>query len=201
MQKDYWERFYGKEKLPEIASSFAKFVSSTLNNNKLVLADVGCGNGRDSKCFEDLGYNVLSVDQVQPPVFYGSNFIQANAATELPDADVYYLRFFVHALKEENLDQLIRTVSKKTFKHKLCIETRSTTGYGGAEKCATNFRSSIGEEHFRMLYSKEYLVSKLKKDYDVIYVAESDEFSPFKGEKPSLIRIIADARSGSSEDK
>ena len=68
------------------------------------------------------------------------------------------------------------------------FETRSTREITNEEKSETNFKSSIGEKHFRLLYSLEYLKSKLENSFNIIDIEESNEFAIYKTDKPYVIR-------------
>jgi len=69
------------------------------------------------------------------------------------------------------------------------IETRSSRGITKEEKKETNFKSSIGDAHFRMLYSLKYLVKKFDA-FNIIYSRESSGLAPFRGDDPYIIRMI-----------
>ena len=74
------------------------------------------------------------------------------------------------------------------------IETRSSKGITDTEKSETNFRSKIGEEHFRMLYSIDYLSDKIKKNFNISFSTEDKGLAPFRGEDPYVIRMILSKR-------
>ena len=57
----------------------------------------------------------------------------------------------------------------------LVAETRSTKGVTNEAKSKTFFKSSIGKEHFRMLYSLEYLFNKLSSNFYVSYIEECND--------------------------
>jgi hypothetical protein len=82
------------------------------------------------------------------------------------DYDLFYLRFVVHALKEEEFDSLINNILKLKKKVLIFIETRSSRDITNEEKSETFFKSSIGDKHFRLLYSKKYLDDKLSKYFN-----------------------------------
>jgi hypothetical protein len=105
------------------------------------------------------------------------------------DADVYYCRFFIHSLTEDECDMFLLNLKKLLDRNKgsrCFIETRSCKEY----KKETNFISSIGDSHFRMLYSLEYLKNKLDNLFCVSYIEESNLFAPFLNETPFCIRTI-----------
>lgn len=190
MNENYWNEFYKGGDPPKNYSSFAKFISETISKDKTIL-DVGCGNGRDTRFLEVMGYDVVGFDLVNVDNFLGSNFIKGDASMSIPKKDVYYCRFFLHTLTEDVMDKFLDNVCKTSPYSTIVIETRSTKGITYEDKSETNFKSSIGEEHFRMLYSMKYLFNKLEKKFDISYIHESNEFSVYNGESPYLIRVIA----------
>ena len=190
--KKYWEEFYSKETAPLDCSNFAKFISSKFDNSSSIL-DVGCGNGRDTSYFEHLGYNIEGLDLAPVPSFLGQSFIQGDVTQTLPVKDIYYCRFFLHALDEITLDKFLTNIVKTSPGSILVAETRSTKGVTDEAKSETFFKSPIGKEHFRMLYSLEYLFNKLSSNFYVSYIEECNTFSPYKNESPYLIRTICHA--------
>ena len=63
--KKYWTNFYKSfnEKNP---SSFAIFCDTYFNLKNTLITDFGCGNGRDTIFFHNLGYKVWGVDEIIP---------------------------------------------------------------------------------------------------------------------------------------
>lgn len=185
----YWNYYYSTYDSPTHNSSFSEFVLNDLKNNARIL-DIGCGNGRDTYFFEKNGYNVTGLDICNIPGFLGKNLIINDVLNINYIYDIYYCRFFIHTLTEEHLDSFLLKLSNGLKKNDLVyIETRSTKGVCNCLKCETNFKSSIGEEHFRMLYSTKYLSDKLVKLFKISLIEESDEFAVYKNEKPFVIRI------------
>ncbi|MFT6302230.1 MAG: 2-polyprenyl-3-methyl-5-hydroxy-6-metoxy-1,4-benzoquinol methylase, partial [Pseudomonadales bacterium] len=62
--KEYWQSVYSTSKVPTFPSQFSVFVQSWLNNNDANIIEVGCGNGRDSRFFHQMGHSVTVSDQV-----------------------------------------------------------------------------------------------------------------------------------------
>ena len=187
----YWKDFYSKQqKSISKPSLFAKFVFTKLENS-FSLIDIGCGNGRDSMFFEKKGINVISIDSSDIPFFMGKNFVKENALTFDQDADAYYSRFFLHTIDENELVIFLSNISKKMKENSLFfIETRSTRGISKKSKEETFFKSAIGDSHYRILYSLEYLSSILSKYFKISFIEESNEFSPFENAKPYVVRSI-----------
>ena len=85
---------------------------------------------------------------------------------------------------------MIEAFSKLDKKVVIFIETRSSKGITDEAKSETFFKSSIGEEHFRLLYSQDYLSKKLEENFKIISVFEGEGCSIYKGEDPVCLRYI-----------
>lgn len=192
--KHYWEDFYKNNEVPLENSSFSSFVDSYILDNKKIesILDIGCGNGRDSEYFSKK-YNVAGID-LNPPVRNSSvKYLKKSVIDEIEEKyDVYYMRFIVHSITEIELDILLNNILNKMYDHSLIfIETRSIKGIGEGDKFESNFKSSIGENHFRLHYSIYYLTNKIKNiGFDIIYETEDNNLAIFKDDNPYVIRII-----------
>jgi 2-polyprenyl-3-methyl-5-hydroxy-6-metoxy-1,4-benzoquinol methylase len=60
-KNDYWDLFYNNNK-PLLPSQFATFIANEYLGIKSTVIDVGCGNGRDSLFFMNLGFKVIGID-------------------------------------------------------------------------------------------------------------------------------------------
>lgn len=198
INKDYWDNFYKLNIAPKEESNFARFVLDYIvqnNQQDKKLIDIACGNGRDTFFFLKNKVESAGIDISVKPDEDEQIFIKNDITTfDYEGYELMYLRFIVHALREEELDALIKRLLKNSRLSTLFIETRSSKGITDEEKSETFFKSSIGEEHFRMLYSKEYLVNKLSNYFDIIFVEENTGFSVYKGDDPVCIRFILKSR-------
>lgn len=193
--REYWIEFYKNNEVTKGESNFAGFVDSYISSIGGVknILDIGCGNGRDSEFFAKY-YNVTGID-ISPPINIGSkvNYIKSNFADfNFKSFDVYYMRFFVHAIAELELDNLLSLVYNSMVKNShLFIETRSIKGIGSGDKLETNFKSSIGEQHYRIHYSLNYLSKKIESlGIDIVYRLESTGLAKFKNDDPYVIRLV-----------
>lgn len=193
--KDYWKNFYKDAESKSLTkpSAFSDFVLQQLSllewDNERTLIDIGCGNGKDLFYMRSKNINAYGVDM---NLELDSEFIQRNDALKLNENhDAYYMRFFLHTLEEEKLDTLMTNIHECMGNDShIFIETRSVKGVTDKEREETFFKSSIGEAHFRMLYSLNYLENKFKDKFTILFSDESDEFAPFKSEKPYVIRLV-----------
>jgi len=192
INKEYWDNFYNKNKVTTIESNFAKYVLTYINDNNIdgKLIDIACGNGRDSIFFYNNKIDTTGIDlsiEIDNSPF---NFKKGNLLDfDYSDYDLFYLRFVVHALKEEEFDILINKLSCLSNKLLVFIETRSSKDITDEDKSETFFKSSIGEEHFRLLYSKKYLDNKLSKKFNILESSEG-KYSKFGSDDPYCIRYI-----------
>jgi len=190
---NYWDSFYQNESPPSSPSSFSEYILPYVKDTHKTLLDIGCGNGRDSLFFKNNGFDVISIDSSKSPNFLGdsNNFFKVNINDINFKVDIYYARFFIHAIKENTLDSFIENLYKlMSKKSKFIFETRSTKGITNLEKKETNFKSSIGEKHFRMLYSINYLRNKLEKKFKIDHLIEINNVTKYKNNNPYVIRGI-----------
>ena len=196
---DYWNYFYKSDICKSLVgpSKFSEFTLMIIRNilhaksmNKVTsLLDIGCGNGRDLFYFRENGLDAHGIDL---NICYNSPYIDRGDALKISESfDVYYLRFFLHTLPENQLDALLANLSKVMPEDSyIFLETRSSKAITDNEKSETNFRSEIGEEHFRMLYSINYLSTKIGNYFNIYYSTEDKGHAPFRGEDPYIIRMI-----------
>lgn len=194
VNKNYWDKFYEQNQVPEIESSFAHFVLEYIKENGIScskLIDVACGNGRDTFFFARNGISSMGIDQSVTPKSDTPKFVSGNIINyDYSMFDIIYMRFIVHALTEAELDLLFEQIMATSNGATIFIETRSSKLITDEAKTVTYFNSGIGREHFRMLYSEEYLTSKLKSNFEILFVSEDSGFSVFRGEDPICIRYV-----------
>ena len=197
---DYWNNFYSNDnELPLEPSNFAvyvlRFIQTVpeIKSYKNILS-IGCGNGRDAYFFSSQGYKVTGIDssaKIETDKFL---FLQKNIfdyeINELNEFDVCYLRFLIHTLSEPECDQLFAKLALMPPKTLIFFETRSTTNITKEEKLETFFSSPIGDEHFRMLYSKHYMDIKISDKFIILESSDSSDVAQFKSENPFCLRYI-----------
>ena len=194
LKNNYWKNFYENYRPPIIHSDFAEFTLGWVDRTfgrgtKKSLVDLGCGNGRDLIYFFNSGWDVEGID-----LYSTSNYYKIKKEDLLQykeSKDIYYLRFLLHTLKEVQLDILLSNIYHNMKEDSLIfIETRSSKGITDLEKSETRFKSPIGKEHFRVLYSHNYLISKLQQFFMITFSFEDRGFAKFKEENPYIIRIV-----------
>ncbi len=191
---DYWTQFYTQSigKVPQGPSSFARFVADRVlgeDYSKRVL-DMGAGTCRDSTYFVGKGFLVHAFDQV---VVEGVDPRVVQLAGDVEDAglyhcegqryDVYYSRFFFHAIPFDSTERSLQNIPS-----------------GGL--LAAEFRISGDEptylaDHERCLWeSNTFLSTLIANGFVVEYARRSKGLAPLvidgrTVEDPFLLRVIA----------
>ena len=197
---EYWNNFYSNDnELPLEPSNFAvyvlRFIQTVpdIKSYKNILS-IGCGNGRDAYFFSSQGYKVTGIDSYAKVKTDKFQFLQKNIfdyeINELNAFDVCYLRFLIHTLSEQECDQLFAKLALMPPKTLILFETRSTTKITNEERLETFFSSPIGDEHFRMLYSKDYMDQKISDKFMILESSDSSDVAQFKSENPFCLRYI-----------
>ncbi|WP_417265851.1 hypothetical protein [Brumimicrobium sp.] len=194
--KSYWDEFYKSNKDLNKESDFARFVLSDLekryeNLGSIQMVDLGCGNLRDTRYFHHNGINIEGVDlsfNLSDPSIKTYNDSVLNV--DLQQYNVFYARFFVHSIKEDILDELLNKIKSEADNFIFYIETRSSKDITNEKKSITFFKSSIGDKHYRYLYSKAYLEEKLKPLFNIDYLIEDKDLAVYKEENPYCLRVI-----------
>lgn len=199
--ESYWPDFYAKNsKRLAKPSPFARYALEFINNivgdnSGKRLLDIGCGNARDSRFFAHHGLDVLAVDSFATPAAIDFGFVHCDILDlEIGCFDFYYLRFVLHTLTEAQVDLLLDKLSGASYSSLIFIETRSSKSVTDEDKSETFFRSPIGEEHFRMLYSKSYLDEKLLQKFTIVESIENTGLAVFGNEDPVCLRYILKPR-------
>jgi SAM-dependent methyltransferase len=198
--EEYWSDFYANSnELPLESSNFAVYILKFLQNSlekksyKNILS-IGCGNGRDAYFFASHGYKVTGIDSYSKVETDKFQFLKKNIfdyeINELNEFDVCYLRFVIHTLIESECDQLFEKLAQMPQKTSIMFETRSTSSITQEEKLETFFSSPIGDEHFRMLYSKNYMDKKISEKFIILESSDSSDVAKFKSENPFCLRYI-----------
>lgn len=199
----YWNTYYENKPDIERPSLFAVEVGKQLKKS-CTLLDLGCGNGRDSLYFYQLGLNVTAIDasdsviQMLQNKYDGGNIcficddFVCSSMIYAGQYDYCYSRFSLHAINEEQENEVINNVYKvlKTG-GRFFIEVRSIHDdlYGMGQKVGIN--SYIYNGHFRRFLKREELERKVTAvGFRVEYSKEQKGFAPFEGGDPPIIRMI-----------
>lgn len=208
--KVFWNEYYKNysDKIDE-NSQFSSFVYEKFikNHNQngvfLKIADLGCGNCRDSNLFAKHGNTCFSIDKSGVNKYDESNinFFLDDAENLLKERklltlfDLVYMRWFLHSMPYEKSNNVFKhAVNNLKNNGLLCVEVRSINDYELIKKSTyDDSDNSYFTTHKRWLYNKDMCV-KLAKDNDCeIIHYEEGYFSPNKyseTENPLLIRVV-----------
>lgn len=210
LNQTFWNNYYNnKPNNIDIPSSFATFIFNKYileehtNNKPLKIADLGCGNCRDSKYFSEKGNSCYAIDY--------NGFINANYENCFlikKDADdffmnnnlnmtfnIIYMRWFLHAMPYEKATNIFRLSADNLEKGGfICVEVRSINDtelisnsvYDSNEKSYTT-------THKRWLYSIDMVAELANNNNCEIIEIEEGTFSfneTSETKNPLLIRMI-----------
>ena len=176
----YWEQFYKNQHILE-PSDFAR--SLNLRNKRII--DMGCGKGRDTFHFKNLGNNVIGVDEFSPDVAGFKKMkiedylkLKCDCGSSVDHRDVLYMRFLLQAIDEDLENDIFNWIIKNI--DEIYIECRSDKGI------------VPDDSHQRRLINGEELKLKVvSSGFDIKYFAEQTGFAPYKNEDPVIIRLVA----------
>lgn len=200
---EYWNHFYENNLDIEYPSLFAQNIVNMLVKGRNLL-ELGCGNGRDSFFFAENGINVTAIDASDRVIdrlqkinalgnlcFVCDDFV-CSPAIFVGQFDYCYSRFSLHAINEDQEDEVIRNVYQVLkIRGQFFIEVRSVNDeiYGLGDKIAEN--TYMYQGHFRRFIVKDKLEKKLRRvGFRITYSEEKTGFAPLGESNPPIIRII-----------
>lgn len=207
---DYWTEFYAAKKsavLPSTAASpFAEWVAAHFELNNGPVVEFGCGNGRDSLWFAELGHNVRGFDFAETAVIFGQS--QAHSR----DLDVRFDQLDLNDEQEvRNVSKQIRDRSESpSIYARFLIHSLQTAGrlnlFDLAAHCLADggnlyleFRTAedrdqkhvFGDDHFRVYHEPEAIVAELNdRGGRVVSQEVGRGFAPYKDEDPVVARLV-----------
>lgn len=204
--RQYWNKYYQKiAKYQVEPSDFAKLIEGKLPINSHIL-ELGCGNGRDSLFFLRNGHDVIAIDasdvaieklneitsNEENALFVCDNFVKCKPLYQMK-YECIYSRFTLHAITEEQEDELLANVKEALYSGGIfCIEARTIHDeiFGKGIKIAHN--TFEYNNHFRRFINVEEFADKLEQfGFDIIMLEEAQGFSKTKDSNPILMRCIA----------
>jgi SAM-dependent methyltransferase len=197
---NYWNKEYNKKKIPLYPSQFAAFVAAELFPHEKCIADIGCGNGRDSAFFASLGKKVTGIDGSEAVISENSSSIvptNNNLRFELADfneplvseiklpANVsVYCRFFIHAINHEAETNLLNFLSEKlTYGARAFFEFRTEEDENLRKMADKHYRRFINVQKFRNRLA-EY-------SFNITYEVQGFGYAKYKDEDAHVCRIVA----------
>ena len=204
--RGYWNSYYKKIRNEMLdPSGFAIKINSKLKKNSNIL-ELGCGNGRDSLYFLNQGHKVTAIDGSDTAIdilndmtennenamFVCDDFVKCHTIYQI-QYDCIYSRFTLHAINEEQENELLRNV-RDALSHGgiFCIEARTIHDeiFGKGEDVGNN--AYIYNGHYRRFTDVDLFRNKLTNiGFKVDYLEERAGFSKTKDSDPVLMRCIA----------
>ncbi len=171
----YWEEFYKKFNLQE-PSPFAQMAVKYLRKSDVV-ADMGSGNGRDTYFLANHCKEVVGIDPSNLPDNHNNATFRQHSVFDMTfdKYDVFYGRFFMHALTEEEEDQLLELLSGT-----IILEFRSDKG-----------RVPDNTHYRRLINSWNFFAKLFANEFEILYFEEGRGLAKYGQEDPYIIRIIA----------
>lgn len=208
--ESFWNDYYTKTNDDiKDPSTFARFVYhhyiERYNENNVfkTIADLGCGNCRDSIFFSSKGNPCFAIDYnlKTSEVVPNCEFVKANVVEVMKNKqcdvcfDIIYMRWFLHAMPYDDaydaLNYSLNCLHPDGF---ICIEVRSINDHD--LKCNSVYNDtdkSFTTTHKRWPFSIEMLTEFTKNKPCKIILQEEDYFSPNENtetKNPLLIRFI-----------
>ena len=205
--KQYWSSFY-EQAHTAVPSPFAASVAVELNEKHLVV-DLGCGNGRDSLFFASLGHRIHGLDLVDSAIescrlradqlgLDDVAFEQVDVCTPgvlrnvlnaVADRDesaspmIVYARFFFHAITEDEEALIIRTLAD-------CLRRRSFCFFEFRTEKDQHTHKRIGG-HYRRFIDLDRFVAKATRGraFECTYRVEGQGMAKYRDEDPFVARV------------
>lgn len=202
MNNAYWDEYYrNKENAPSIESPFAIFLKENgyLEEGKYI-ADIGCGNGRDSYYFNNNKMDVIAIDQSKEAIESINNSstdiqaMQLNAKhiSHIRTVDIIYSRFSIHSMSyEEQLGFIYTSHDRLAHDGLLCIEARTTNDKLCGQGTKGEDTDSYVTDHYRRFIKPDDIISAILPKYDILYLHVSKGLAMHKDEDPECIRLVA----------
>ncbi len=201
----HWEAFYRDIGGVQQPSPFALEVAGSRLSSRSRVLDVGCGNGRDSAYFAQLGHEVWAVDTSRAAIdlcrktypqlsieFRHGDAEAIAASPGRPGFDAVYCRFVLHAMTDQEEAAFCRASRDLLVTGgRLFLECRSIN----------DPLSRMGEVispteriygHYRRFAVMEDLLQRLEGvGLEIVSKVESKRLAAFKDEDPVVLRIEA----------
>ena len=198
----HWDKFYKSGVAPSDPSPFALDAASKIEEDSVIL-EMGCGNGRDSRYFAQLGNSVHAFDRSSEAISFCKNehsdvkaSFQSGILSELDydheSFDVVYSRFVIHSMsKEEETDVLRKSFILLKAGGKIFIECRSVGDQLYRQGDILSHTEKV-EGHYRRFIVIDELIHQLNDiGFNIISSIESKGLAVDHNEDPMVIRIEA----------
>jgi len=198
----HWEAFYRKADSVQPPSSFAIEVARSVLGAAARVADIGCGDGRDSAYLRHLGHQVIGVDTAQAAVDFCRR-VHAGLGIEFrhgdircleagPPLDAVYCRFAVHAMtRQEERDLIAGAHALLRTDGALLIECRSVNDPMLRLGEVISPTERIHGHYRRFIVIDELIASLQSAGFRIEKAVESRGLSALGDDDPAVIRVVA----------
>ena len=207
---DYWNSYYSQISSNSKPSPFAvKLVTEVIRVEGKKILDFGCGDGRDSFFFASQS-RVLGVDISREAISKNlekkdtNKFENDNLAFKVSESnlgeilseftpDVFYARFVLHALTENEEDSIFETLRRGLKPHSLfALECRTTLDPLRRKGVKISKNERIFG-HYRRFIDEANLINKLKlNDFRITFHESGFGLSSHGDDDPHVVRIVAE---------
>ncbi len=204
-RQGYWSSFYaaesaGNKLMPP--SQFAAFVAPEIES-ECALFDIGCGNGRDSLFFAELGFKVVALDASEVAIKFAKNkseerglkniqFLQEDITSPALRKSIsqlggktacVYSRFFLHAITEREQVQFFNSLADTLLPgHRVAFEYRVTADQAIEKEAPPHYR--------RYQDSADVNAQLEARGFKALYLVEGQGFAKYKTEDAIVARCL-----------
>lgn len=202
---DYWDKYYKqKEWKTTIPSQFATFCIQDFGNpDETIIFDLGCGDGRDSSFFNSYGFHTIGIDGSIEAINnckmkHNKDFLEflcfgieeeelykeiLKKIDFVNKKVVFYSRFFLHAINEEQQNILLSNLKKIKPKNSICFFEFRTN--------RDEFQEKSTETHYRRYISPtKFTTDIIKIGFDILYFTEGFGYAKYKNDDAHVARFI-----------
>lgn len=204
--ESFWDSYYTTSTVIPEESSFAKFCLDFFPSQKLVIYDVGCGDGRDSLFFgtkiRTIGLDISSeaIDRARKRAQSSEsrvNFMKLESLSDLNqiiDQDFFgivYLRFLLHAIPREEEEHIWNLLDCEPSVKMICIEARTTNDPMSGRGIRISRDEKVMGHYRRFINPAELKQQIMSSGFSIIQFSVSDNLSVKGADNPNLVRVIA----------
>ncbi len=202
----YWDNYYNNQSNVQYPTSFSKFCIERYLNNKSIILDLGCGNGRDTFFFAENGHNVIGIDLSKVAIDNNiikskeinldnlTKFIVSDFTEDLANygtVDVIYSRFTMHTITKVDEKAVINNAFKILIKGGFFfIECRTINDplFNEGKKLSESERYT--DHYRRFIDGTKFMYQIIKAGFQVRYYVEDRNFAKFHNENPVVARYV-----------
>lgn len=202
---DYWNTYYKtKKKQITVPSQFAAFAIQEFGNQEdTIIIDLGCGDGRDSYFFSSHGFQTIGIDGSLEAInnckqnfnhdlldFFCYDIEEQSLYEKIKEIItsqnkklVFYSRFFLHAINDNQQNILLNNLKNIMPKDSLCFFEFRTN--------RDEFQEKITLNHYRRYLSPmDFTVEVTRIGFDILYFVEGFGYAKYRKDDAHIARFI-----------